>query len=153
VAILTNANRKKIINQLVEIYRFVPTDFESLNGDYTWSNINVEKVRNKLRHLIEPLQERLQCEFGVDFKSNIGGGYPYGENRIESVWLSFTEREDRAYVPYPQLNVGIKADGLEVFFLLVDKARTKTGQRIWQKYCSNLKNGLEMERNMKSLKT
>jgi hypothetical protein len=115
--------------------------------------LNIEKVRTKLEHIKEPLRGKLKNGLGIDFKSNIGGGYPYGDHPIDSIWLSFTEREGHAYVPYPQLNVGINAEGLEVFFLLVDKARTKTGQRIWQKYCNNLKNGLEHENIKKSLIT
>lgn len=152
MAILKIANREKIQNQLAGTYRFDPTDFETLNGNYTWKNWNIEKVRAKLDDLKEPLHEKLKNGLGIDFKSNIGGGYPYGDHPIDSIWLSFTERKGSAYVPYPQLNVGIKAEGLEVFFLLVDKARTKTGQRIWQKYCSNLINGLEIDGNKKSLR-
>lgn len=140
-------NREKILT-----YRFDPTDFESLNGNYTWSSPNIKKVLYKLKHLKEPLHEKLKNRFGIDFKSNIGGGYPFGETRIEGVWLSFTERKTGAYIPYPQLNVGINANRLQVFFFLPDKARVKNGQRIWEKHCNILKNGLENESKKKYLK-
>lgn len=88
-----------------------------------------------------PLHRKFKDKYGIDFKSNIGGYYP-PNYPINSLWLSFTQREGRAYVPYPQLNVGITAKGLDIFFYIVDKARAKTGQRIWEKYCNNLKNRL-----------
>lgn len=73
---MKNTNREKILSRLVGAYRFDPTDFDSLNGKYTWSDRHIEKVRNKLEHLKEPLHEKLKNELGVDFKSNIGGGVP-----------------------------------------------------------------------------
>ncbi|WAM22574.1 MAG: DUF1054 family protein (plasmid) [Candidatus Methanoperedens sp.] len=143
---LKNINREPILND--RNYRFVPTDFESLNGEYTWSTSNIKKVRNKLKHLKEPLHEKLKNGLGIDFKSNIGGGYPYGEHPINSIWLSFTQRKDRAYLPYPQLNVEINTEGLAVYFQLIDKSRVKTGKEIWEKHCNNSKNGLESDKKI-----
>ena len=134
--------------RLAGFHRFDLTDFESLNGKSRWSDENIKKVRNKLEHLKEPLHEKLKNEFGIDFKSNIGGGYPFGKHPIYYIWLSFTQRKEPVlYVPYPQLNVEIRAKELRVFFLLTNKGSVKTGQRIWQKHCNNLKKGLEADDN------
>ncbi|MDD5616614.1 MAG: hypothetical protein PHH85_10480 [Candidatus Methanoperedens sp.] len=144
---MKNTNKETILND--RNYRFEKTDFEFLNGEYTWTDRNIEKVRTKLKHLKEPLHLRLINGLGIDFKSNIGGGYPYGEHPIDSLWLSFTQRKDRAYLPYPQLNVEVNTKGLAVYFQLIDKSRVKiTEQRIWERHCNNLKNGLESNKQI-----
>ncbi len=120
---------------------FELNDFDAFDGNAKYNNLKIQKAQHKLKMLKISLHRKFKDKYGIDFKSNIGGYYP-PNYPIDSLWLSFTQREGRAYVPYPQLNVGINAKGLEIFFLLVDKARVKTGQRIWEKYCNNLKNGL-----------
>lgn len=120
---------------------FELSDFDAFDGYAKYDSLRIKKVQHKLKVLKIPLLRKFKDKYGIDFKSNIGGYYP-PNYPIYSLWFSFTQREERAYVPYPQLNVGITAEGVKIFFYLVDKTRAKTGQRIWKKYCNNLKNRL-----------
>ena len=120
---------------------FKLSDFDAFNGGANYDDVKIQNIQRKLKMLKIPLHKKFKNKYGIDFKSNIGGHYP-PNYPINSLWLSFTQREGRAYVPYPQLNVEINAKGIEIFFLLVDKARVKTGQRIWEIHCNKLKNGL-----------
>jgi len=150
--------REKIINKLKEFdegfNNFELTDFESLNGKFTWDNTKIKRVCNKLKHLKEPIHERLKSD--LDLKSNICGGYPFNLNhKIDHIFLSFTKKNERAHVPYPQLNVEINENEIAIFFYIVSKAKAKAinGQRIRDKYYFNLINALKMEKNRNYLES
>lgn len=124
---------------------FAMSDFNNLDGTKTASELMI--TRNKLRDLKKELQDEILERWGENFKSNIGGLFPYGNKPIERIWIAFTQRESRSYTPYPQLNIEINNFGLTVFYILYgygspklnDNHRT-TSKSFYKNFVTNVRN-------------
>lgn len=102
---------------------FKTSDFKNLDKTKTTSELT--STREKLKDLKIELEEEILERWDINFKSNIGGLYPYREKLIDGIWIAFTQRKSGAYNPYPQLNIEISDKGLVVFFILYGHSSPK----------------------------
>ncbi|VVB90060.1 Uncharacterised protein [uncultured archaeon] len=129
---------------------FTMSDF--INLDETKTTSELTSTIQKLKGLKEELQEEILERWGEKFKSNIGGLYPFGEKLIDGIWIAFTQRTSKEYIPYPQLNIEISEEGFTVFFLLYgygspkllnNKNRT-ISKPFYDNFVKNVRNNTEL---------
>lgn len=138
---------------------FSMSDFENLDGTKTASELT--STIKKLKDLKKELEQEILERWGEIFKSNIGGLYPFGEKKIDDIWIAFTQREGKeSYIPYPQLNIGISKKEFNVFFLLYgyeSPKLLKNKNRVISKsfndnFVTNVRNNLEKLNTQKIIK-
>jgi hypothetical protein len=129
---------------------FTMSDFENLDETKTASELT--SIRDKLKDLQKELEEEIIERWSTNFKSDIGGLYPYGEKLIDGIYIAFTQRVSRGYIPYPQLNIEISEYGFTVFFILYgykssrllnDKNRT-ISKSFFKNFVTNMHNNSEL---------
>lgn len=96
--------------------KFTLSDFQNLDETKTASELT--STIRKLKDFKKELEKEILVRWGMKFKSNIGGLYPYGDKLIDGIWIAFTQNKSRGYIPYPQLNISISEQIFSVFFLL-----------------------------------
>ena len=128
---------------------FTISDFKNIDETKTASELT--STIEKLKDLKKELEEEILERWGEKFKSNIGGLYPRGEKLIDGIWIAFTQRKSRGYIPYPQLNIEISEEGFYVFFILYGYNSPKLlneeyriiSRYFYKNFVTNVRNNLE----------
>jgi len=128
---------------------FTISDFKNIDETKTASELT--STIEKLKDLKKELEEEILERWGEKFKSNIGGLYPRGEKLIDRIWIAFTQRKSRGYIPYPQLNIEISEEGFYVFFILYGYNSPKLlneeyriiSRFFYKNFVTNVRNNLE----------
>lgn len=119
--------------------KYTMSDFENL--DETRTSNELTSTIKKLKDLKKELEKEILERWGMKFKSNIGGLYPYRDKLIDGIWIAFTQRKGREYIPYPQLNISISEEKFNIFFILYgyksQKLLTDTNRTISKSFYDN----------------